>query len=257
MDLERWLVIYNSIASRLSLDPSKDQDAALELFRLLSLKTPLPEISLRSKISGKIAVVYGAGPSLDEGLRMILESGFSGRLIHLVADGASSAFLECGKVPDIIFTDLDGPAADLTRSCSAGAWLVVHAHGDNIPLLRGLVPGLGCPILGSTQVHPIPPHVLNFGGFTDGDRAAYWAEELGASGVVLVGMDFGDEIGRRSKPRLQGERLKLKLEKLKIGRELVSALAAENRIFSLKAGRSSVPNVIPIGIGELAEMVKG
>jgi len=35
--------------------------------------------------------------------------------------------------------------------------------------------------------------VYNFGGFSDGDRAAFAADELGASSITLAGFDLDDE----------------------------------------------------------------
>jgi 2-amino-4-hydroxy-6-hydroxymethyldihydropteridine diphosphokinase len=48
------------------------------------------------------------------------------------------------------------------------------------------------PVVATTQATPLP-HVHNFGGFTDGDRAAFAAQELGASCITLVGFDLDDE----------------------------------------------------------------
>jgi uncharacterized Rossmann fold enzyme len=43
----------------------------------------------------------------------------------------------------------------------------------------------------TTQVEPRPP-VVNVGGFTDGDRAAFLADHLGADSLVFPGWDFDD-----------------------------------------------------------------
>ena len=45
--------------------------------------------------------------------------------------------------------------------------------------------------------------VYNFGGFTDGDRAVFLAEELGAKKIFLIGFDFGEIVGKWSKPYLK------------------------------------------------------
>jgi uncharacterized Rossmann fold enzyme len=47
-------------------------------------------------------------------------------------------------------------------------------------------------VVGTTQAAPLP-HVYNFGGFSDGDRAVFAADELGASKITLVGVDLDDE----------------------------------------------------------------
>ena len=69
--------------------------------------------------------------------------------------------------------------------------MVVHAHGDNIPLLKHWVPRFTGPLVATTQSTPLP-HVHNFGGFTDGDRAVFAADELGAASITLVGFDLDD-----------------------------------------------------------------
>jgi uncharacterized Rossmann fold enzyme len=69
--------------------------------------------------------------------------------------------------------------------------LSLHAHGDNIPHLRFWVPRFNGPLVGTTQSRPIPG-IYNFGGFTDGDRAAFAAHALGAEKVKLLGFDLDD-----------------------------------------------------------------
>jgi len=72
-----------------------------------------------------------------------------------------------------------------------GTIAVVHAHGDNMPLLRHWVPRLPGPVVGTTQAAPLP-HVHNFGGFTDGDRAVFAADHLGAARIAIIGFDLDD-----------------------------------------------------------------
>jgi hypothetical protein len=47
------------------------------------------------------------------------------------------------------------------------------------------------PVVGTTQSTPLA-HVHNFGGFTDGDRAVFAADDLGASGITILGFDLDD-----------------------------------------------------------------
>jgi len=61
-----------------------------------------------------------------------------------------------------------------------------------MPLLRHWVPRFPGPVVATTQAAPLP-HVYNFGGFTDGDRAVFAADELGASRIALVGFDLDDK----------------------------------------------------------------
>jgi uncharacterized Rossmann fold enzyme len=70
--------------------------------------------------------------------------------------------------------------------------VAVHAHGDNQAALAEHVPNCTREqVLATTQAAPVGP-VRNFGGFTDGDRAAFLADHLGASDLVFLGWDFDD-----------------------------------------------------------------
>ena len=70
-------------------------------------------------------------------------------------------------------------------------------------------------------------HVYNFGGFTDGDRCVFLAEEFGAKDIVLVGMSFDGKIGKYSKQIIDD--VKIKKEKLQIGKKLLQILAKNTK----------------------------
>lgn len=241
LDIEKWMECYAGIKRRLALDFSKDEEATRLLFGLLKGHDTIPLKALQSKISGNLVAVHGAGPSLDDGLDLMISAGLYPRYLHLAADGAVSAFMERGRLPDIIFTDLDGPSPDLLSASAQGCWSVIHAHGNNMEILSKLVPQMRGKVLGSTQTRPIPPTVLNLGGFTDGDRSVWWASELGAKMILLIGMDFGTKIGRHSKPDLEGSSLKMKIDKLEIGRELVEMTARKGKLCRLVPSGEPAP----------------
>ena len=109
----------------------------------------------------------------------------------LAADAAAEVLADHGIRADAVFTDLDGATdvfIDLSRQ---GTVMVVHAHGDNLPLLRHWLPLLPGPLVATTQAVPLP-HVYNFGGFTDGDRAVFAADDLGAASIRIIGFDLAD-----------------------------------------------------------------
>jgi uncharacterized Rossmann fold enzyme len=197
MEWERWKPFYLRIVREMGYSVEGDRKAA-QILRTLLIEGD--EYLLREELAavvGKKVYVFGAGPSLE---RALGEFDFSdGTLI--AADGATSALLENGLVPDIIVTDLDGRFPDLKIANDRGSFMAAHAHGDNIDKLTAYVP-LFSRILGTCQTEPLDI-VYNFGGFTDGDRAAFLAEELGAREIVLVGFDFGETVGRWSKPGLK------------------------------------------------------
>jgi uncharacterized Rossmann fold enzyme len=72
-----------------------------------------------------------------------------------------------------------------------GTIMVIHAHGDNIPLLKNWVPRFEGPVVATTQSAP-RMRVHNFGGFTDGDRAVFAADGLGAAPITIIGFDLDD-----------------------------------------------------------------
>ena len=114
------------------------------------------------------------------------------------ADGATTAMLEDDLVPDIVATDLDGKMDDLLAANSLGSYFVIHAHGDNEPLIDKWTTSFD-KILGTAQSKPVG-HLYNFGGFTDGDRAMFFTIALGCKEMVLAGMDFGTTVTKYSRP---------------------------------------------------------
>lgn len=218
MRLEEWLKRYDGIRARFGYSIVEDQNAATFLGELLEGRALDPKV-LADLILSRNVIVAAAGPSLEDALPEIGQlKGFT----VMAADGASQALIENGIRPDIVVTDLDGSHEHLLRADRMGSIMVVHAHGDNVNLMRNLVPKMrNC--IGSTQVKPVK-NVYNFGGFTDGDRAVFLASEFNAKTIVLVGMDFGERIGRYSKAGTKNE--KMKIEKMAVGKELLEWLSS-------------------------------
>jgi len=235
MRWELWRPWYDRIVRELGLNRKADQDATEILDKLL----PEPELAgLKNLVRGRECIVFGAGSSLEIDLERLERAGFLGKTM-ITADGATSAVLKF-RNPEIIITDLDGNVDDQLDAWHLGSWIVVHAHGDNIAQVRKIVPKLKERVIGSTQVEPYGK-LFNFGGFTDGDRAAFMAHELGASKIYLAGMNLGTKIGKHS-----GDKdLSRKLTKLKICKELLAWLAGEFRanIVNLTSHGESIPNV--------------
>ena len=216
MQLNEWLKRYDILRERFGYSVVEDQNAARLLSELLQGKC-LDLKVLSRLISDRNVLVVGAGPSLEDNLSNITSLK---QFTIIAADGTSQALLENNIKPDIVVTDLDGNHEHLLQSDKMRSIMVVHAHGDNVNLLRNLVPKMkNC--IGTTQVKPLQ-NVYNFGGFTDGDRAVFLANEFGARNIVLVGMDFGEEIGIYSK-KVKDE--KLKIAKMAMGKELLEWLS--------------------------------
>ena len=73
----------------------------------------------------------------------------------------------------------------------------------SMALLRHWVPQFEGPLVLSCQTRPFG-HVHNWGGFTDGDRAAFAADALGGAEVRFAGFDLDD---RSVPPMKQGKLL--------------------------------------------------
>jgi len=146
--------------------------------------------------------------------------------VNLAADGASVLLKEVGIPIDAIFTDLDG----ITKSeFNYSDFVLVHAHGDNMDKLKEFKEDIlnFKNIIGTTQVKSLN-NIINAGGFTDGDRILYFLRSLllPEQNLFLIGMDFGEKIGKYSKPEM-ADNLKtnpIKLKKLQYAVELIEMI---------------------------------
>ena len=244
-----WTGEYGKITRELGLDKEADREAA-EVLDGLVQKADIGRLRI---IEGKIVILFGAGPSLVEDIERV-KSGKLHRdqkVVLIAADGAVKALLQKGIVPAINVTDLDGDLEAIKKANGKGTVTVVHAHGNNVELLKKVVPELKEPI--ATTQTKATGKVHNFRGFTDGDRAAFLADRFGAELIVLAGMDFGDEIGRFS-GSYDKER---KLEKLRIGKGLLEKLARESRagILNLTSGGEELAGIPRTSVKALRELV--
>ena len=217
MEFIDWFPYYQSIRQQFGYSTQKDQEAANILSKMIKRKA-LDKKVLQRKIAGKQVMVIGSGPGLDRNLEFIKKNR---TLKKIVANGAVQVLIEGRIKPDIVITDLDSNPSFLQKAEKMGATIVVHAHGDNMAMLKKLVPKFRH-IVGSTQVMPVE-NVYNFGGFTDGDRCVFLADEFMAKEIILVGMEFGHPINRYSAEIAKNDYLKK--EKMKAARKLLEMLA--------------------------------
>jgi len=181
MRYELWEPHYLVILNYFGFDRTQDEEAARLLASLLQ-SDDLPLLS--SLCRGRHVTVCGNAPCLKNQLTGIKSPVFA-------ADAAADVLYDHGIRPDAIFTDLDGATDRFVEMNHDGTIIVVHAHGDNMALLRHWVRRFCGPVVGTTQSTPLV-HVHNFGGFTDGDRAVFAADDLGASGITILGFDLDD-----------------------------------------------------------------
>jgi uncharacterized Rossmann fold enzyme len=192
MDFTEWEPIYTEILSSFSFSRSDDERSAQILASLVHYDA-LPEA--RACISSaERVIVCGNAPCLLDDWHALSHAEIERRVV-IAADGASlRLYAEC-VTPDIIVTDLDGicDAKETIFSMNQNnTILVIHAHGDNIERIQSFVPLCPGPIICTTQSQPFS-HVHNVGGFSDGDRAVFFAHALGAKKVTLCGFDLDDE----------------------------------------------------------------
>jgi len=180
MRLDDWFIFYSKILSDFGFSREEDERAAKLMHELAAGKLLDAEV-LRRVIEGKRVAVIGYAIDAEE-FRRIREE------VKITAGKAILKILEYDPdfVPDIHVTDMeeDDVVVELDKR---GSLLVLHAHGDNIDRINSIVPRVS-KFVGTTQSTPFN-RIYNFGGFTDGDRAAILAKEMGAE-VVLYGFDF-------------------------------------------------------------------
>lgn len=191
MDLVIWEPIYEAIITDLGFDRREDERARDCLAALLQPYS-LDRLSLDGE---RVAIVAGA--ALGEAAIRSLDGDE-----QLVCTGDALARLQAsGRPVRLVVTDLDSDPARVCRRSHRGGAVSIHAHGDNIDLLESWVPRMNrSVVVGTTQVRPIPP-LCNVGGFTDGDRAAFIADHLGADSLRFVGWDLESSTVSSSKRR--------------------------------------------------------
>lgn len=186
VDAERH---YRIASQLLGLDREADRDVAERLSEALADHETVHPSEVEPEIEDRTVQVLGPKPGGAEDLDP------EGAIV--AAGGAVRQALSAGIQPTLVVTDLDGSDMAHKMFSRAGVPTAVHAHGDNPALVDRLLPDLEGPVFGTCQVdppdRPVPLH--RFGGFTDGDRACFISQALGASRLELVGWDFEEPIG--------------------------------------------------------------
>jgi uncharacterized Rossmann fold enzyme len=185
MEYRTWDPVYEAVLDEFGYPKNGDERARDRLAELLDSESVYdPE---RLGVAGGTVAIAGAGPSLEA------EAGRAAAADTVFAASTATDRLRAvGVSVDAMVTDLDKnpeTGRELTRS---GTPVFAHAHGDNVPAVESTVPTYESAfVVPTTQAAPAGG-VRNFGGFTDGDRAAFTADHLGADRLVFVGWDFDD-----------------------------------------------------------------
>ncbi|MFW6383824.1 MAG: 6-hydroxymethylpterin diphosphokinase MptE-like protein [Halodesulfurarchaeum sp.] len=182
MDVEAWTPIYEAIVADFGFDPEADRRAR----EYLNERVRRFDLD-RLDFDGHAVAIAGG----SEGLAGEIEAAAAAERIVAVSS-AATVLDDHGVEPDLVVTDLDGTPERAIALSRRGVPVAVHAHGDNLDALgRFLTRFDGQQVIGTTQVEPTD-RALNVGGFTDGDRAAYLADHLGAGTLTFPGWDLED-----------------------------------------------------------------
>lgn len=226
MRYKEWKKYYKQILDEFCFSIEKDLESARELDELLKIREKINIEILRIFIEGKDVVIFGSGPSLKRSIKKYID--FFIDKVLIAADGATSALMEFCIVPDIIVSDLDGRIFDQVKANERGSLIVIHAHGDNLELIKNNFYKFSNRVLGTTQADPSKfKNLYNFGGFTDGDRAVFLAEHFNAKNIYLIGFDFGGRIGKYSFAKKKD--IDKKLKKLKWAKFFIDELNKEKQ----------------------------
>ena len=202
--------IMQKIFSQLAIDRYLDFQSSVLLCRMFqSAGRRLPDLT---NFVGKPSIIIGPhkiGANLQN-----INIGTT-----VIVAGSSVENYNLSRVPDFIVTDLDGDPEKLFSYSGRGSTVVLHAHGDNIPKIIEYFPEIKGPIIPSCQVYD---HVAvnNFGGFTDGDRSAFFANFLGSPQIDIFGFNFEKPIAKSL------DLLETKRKKLEFAEELIGFLMA-------------------------------
>ncbi|MFC6862576.1 6-hydroxymethylpterin diphosphokinase MptE-like protein [Halomicroarcula sp. GCM10025817] len=185
MEFETWAPVYESLLADFGYPRAGDEHARDRLATLLVDQSTYDPADL--PLAGATVAIAGAGPSLEAEADRA-----SAADVVLAASTATDRLESAGVAVDCMVTDLDKNPETGREFTASGRPVAVHAHGDNVPAVERWVPEYDPTfVVPTTQAAPADP-VRNFGGFTDGDRAAFLADHFGAADLVFVGWDFDD-----------------------------------------------------------------
>lgn len=219
MTLLGWGKRYSEILNEFGYSKSNDEKSAKILNSII--KNKFPQSKLRDLILDQDVFVIGAGPTLLSSIPVLKKYNSATKI---VADGAVEALIKNKIKPDILVSDLDGDKKSLKKIGKSNTIMVIHAHGDNTDKLDLVSNFKNC--IGTTETKSFGK-IQNFGGFTDGDRCVFLANNFGARNIILFGMDFGSKIGKFSQTKHADTKIKLK--KLRWGKKLLEWLATKSK----------------------------
>jgi uncharacterized Rossmann fold enzyme len=189
MNFDEWEPVYERVLADFGFERAADERARDTLRSLVAgdCYDTSPTGPFGRAVSGSVVAVVGAAPSLPAEVERAAEAD-----LVFAASTAADVCRDHGVAVDLMVTDLDKNPETAVELTHEGTPVAAHAHGDNVPAVREWIPRLDhAYTIPTTQAAPAPP-VRNFGGFTDGDRAAFLADHLDAASLRFVGWAFDD-----------------------------------------------------------------
>ncbi|SEO73441.1 hypothetical protein SAMN04487948_104439 [Halogranum amylolyticum] len=183
MNFDDWEPVYEAILADFGFGREADERA-----RDVLAEFAVPFDTERfADVTDSTVAIAGAGPSLAAELDVAAAAD-----VVFAASTATDVLRDADISVDLMVTDLDKNPETAVALTREGVPVAAHAHGDNVPAVREWVPKFDREhVLATTQAAPVGP-VVDYGGFTDGDRAAFIADEFGAGELVFLGWDFDD-----------------------------------------------------------------
>jgi uncharacterized Rossmann fold enzyme len=177
MEFGTWEPVYEAMLEAFGFGREGDERARDRLEGLLAGRSRDPATL---PVEGTVAVVGPVDP--------LSEAASIREADTVLGVSTGAAVLVAGDIDiDLVVTDLDGDPEAVRALADRDTPVVVHAHGDNRERLETVVPDLPTgQVVPTTQARPTE-RVYNFGGFTDGDRAAFLADALGADRLLFPG----------------------------------------------------------------------
>lgn len=190
MRFEEWEPVYEAILADFGYPRSADEEAR----DYLAANTRGFDWSTLDHVAESSVAIAGGASTLDDEIGVVE----SARVVF-AASNAAVTIRNAGIEVDLMTTDLDKVPETAVGLSRDGTPVAVHAHGDNVSALERWLPEFDLDfVLPTTQAEPVGP-VENVGGFTDGDRAAFLADHLGAATLRFPGWEFDDPTANPTK----------------------------------------------------------
>jgi len=196
MNFEEWEPVYTAICNDFGYSREADERARDVLAETVGTNCYDPA---ELAVDGETIAIAGAAGRLEEDVALARQADSV-----FAASTAADRLIDCGVTVDCMVTDLDKNPETARELTIEGTPVAAHAHGDNIDAVKEHVPTFrNQSLIPTTQAAPVG-RVRNFGGFTDGDRAAFLADHLGAARLVFPGWTIDDpDVGPEKHRKLQ------------------------------------------------------